>query len=203
MQQRIGILAYGSLINNPGCEIKEATVEILKAKITSPIKIEFARKSRTRGEAPTLVPVKAGGARVAAQILVLRDDISETEAANRLWRRETDSVCTKKVYTPQPKPNSNTVIIEKKKNFHGVGVVLFTRIDSNIKPLTAENLARLAIESVHKARKGRDGISYLIDAKKNGIKTPLSGPYEDAIKRQLHVGSLEEALKLLSDRNRT
>ena len=85
----VGVLAYGSLITDPGEEIQNATVEIKKGIVT-PFKVEFARTSRTRGGAPTLVPVDIGGAQVRGWIFVL--DVPEEEAANRLWRRETDRV---------------------------------------------------------------------------------------------------------------
>jgi hypothetical protein len=41
----------------------------------------------------------------------------------------------------------------------------------------------------------RDGISYFLAAKQNGIKTPLSDDYEAEIKRQLDVAHLEEAME--------
>jgi hypothetical protein len=42
---------------------------------------------------------------------------------------------------------------------------------------------------------GQDGISYLMRAKENGIVTPLSGAYEEEIKRRLNATDLEEALR--------
>jgi hypothetical protein len=61
-------------------------------------------------------------------------------------------------------------------------------------PLTAERLADLAIESAKKLDNGKDGISYLISAKANGIETPLSPGYEEAIIRRLSASGLEDAL---------
>jgi hypothetical protein len=56
-------------------------------------------------------------------------------------------------------------------------------------------LARLAIESARQLDNGRDGISYLLRAKRNGIVTPLSGPYEQEILRGTQSSTLEDALK--------
>ena len=42
---------------------------------------------------------------------------------------------------------------------------------------------------------GQDGISYLMRAKENGIVTPLSGAYEEEIKRRLNAIDLAEALR--------
>jgi hypothetical protein len=41
---------------------------------------------------------------------------------------------------------------------------------------------------------GRDGISYLLDVKRNGILTPLSGRYEHEILRRMKTRSLDDAL---------
>ncbi len=58
---KIGVLAYGSLIGDPGKELKpfiEDTVE----DVTTPSRVEFARSSGTRDGGPTLIPVTTGGA---------------------------------------------------------------------------------------------------------------------------------------------
>jgi hypothetical protein len=94
-------------------------------------------------------------------------------------------------------PGPDTVIVRRLETFEGIGVVLYTEIEANLEPLTAENLAQLAIDSVHQADRGQDGISYLIAAKRNGISTALSGAYEVEILRRLEASSLEEALKRL------
>jgi len=60
MTAELGILAFGSLIDRPGWEIEQAIVT-RKSGIRTPFSVEFARSSRTRAGAPTLVPVEAGG----------------------------------------------------------------------------------------------------------------------------------------------
>jgi hypothetical protein len=47
MTAKLGILAFGSLIDHPGWEIEEAIVE-RHGGICTPFAVEFARKSRTR-----------------------------------------------------------------------------------------------------------------------------------------------------------
>lgn len=167
-------------------------METLGERITTPFKVEFARQSQTRKGAPTLVPVEVGGARVPARIFVL--NVAEDEAANRLWRRETDSVGSGKVYTPSPKPGPKTVIVERLENFHAIDLVLYTRIRPNIEPLTAQELARLAIESAQALDNDRDGVSYLIAAKRNGITTPLSDAYEEALLKETGTRDLTSVL---------
>jgi len=199
----IGILAYGSLIDDPGSEIESATVRRIE-RARTPFKVEYARSSRGRGGGPTLVPVEEGGAPVDAVILVLREDISEYQAADMLWRRETNQVGSGRNYSPAANPGRNAVVVERLSDFRGVGVVLYTRIAGNIEPLTANRLGELAIASAQSAEvpTGRDGISYLIAAKKNSIVTPLTAEYEKEILRRAGVRTLEDAVMSLRARRR-
>jgi hypothetical protein len=64
----VGILAFGSLIDHPGWEIEEVIIE-QKTDVLTPFKVEFARASKTRAGAPTLVPVGIGGSRIRAHLL--------------------------------------------------------------------------------------------------------------------------------------
>ncbi len=61
--------------------------------------------------------------------------------------------------------------------------------------LSGSALAARAIASVTTAESGKDGISYLIAAKKNGLVTPLSPDYEREILRQTGTENLEAALR--------
>jgi hypothetical protein len=192
--QRVGILAYGSLIDDPGDELKGAISIILKEGVTTPFKVEFARSSKTRACAPTLIPVESGGKQVPAQIFVLRRDISEKQAKDILWRRETGNIGKSRGYSMPDKLGANDVIVERLEKFYDVGVVLYTKIAQNIVPLTEKKIADLALKSARALRDGRDGISYLIVAKSNGVETLLSSKYEEEIKRQAGVKDLKEAL---------
>lgn len=191
MNRKVGILAYGSLISDPGEEIARARTETTKGVLT-PFNVEFARSSSRRGNAPTLVPVNSGGSQVAGQVFVL--DVPENEATVCLWRRETNRVGSGCTYKAPEIIGPNDVVVRRLENFAGVGVALYTEIAANIEPLTAENLARLAIESVQKTEQGRDGISYLIGAKRNGIETTLSANYEAEILQLSECDDLKEAL---------
>jgi hypothetical protein len=197
MPRSIGILAFGSLLDSPGKEIEAALVE-RKANVVTPFSVEFARRSMKRGGAPTLVPVKSGGRPVHAQILLL--EVAEQEAKDRLWRREINRVGGGGHYVHRANPGPNTLIIDRYENFEGLSVVLAARFAATIAPLTAEHLADLAIASLASAESGRDGITYLIDAKRNGIVTPLSAAYEKEILRRMETADLNKAsLKLRAE----
>jgi hypothetical protein len=94
----------------------------------------------------------------------------------------------------------NVVRVERYPNFAGYDLVLSTRIDGNIDPLTPVHLAELAIASARSRFDGKDGISYLMAAKKNGIVTALSTFYEDEILAQLGAHDLTEALETMRSR---
>lgn len=117
---KVGILAYGSLIFDPGKEIIEATVEV-KCDVVTPFNVEFARSSKTRGGAPTLVPVEEGQP-VAAKLFLL--NVDECEAANRLYRREINKVGSGKCYEQNDNPREDKIVVERLEKFKGVDVVL-------------------------------------------------------------------------------
>jgi hypothetical protein len=83
--KNVGILAYGSLITSPGREIEGATVS-KKSSVLTPFNVEFARSSRSRSGASTLVPVSNGGAQVNATIFEV--SVPRKEARNIFYRRE-------------------------------------------------------------------------------------------------------------------
>lgn len=195
----IGIIAYGSLIDDPGKEI-EAKIVARVRSIKTPFKVEFARSShKTRDGSPTLIPVEVGGVGVLAEILVLEENVSLEKAQNMLWRRETRKIQTAETYSPPRSPGTNDVIIERLNDFHGIDVVLYTKIAPNIKNVTSQKLAELAIESAgaEAGTKGMDGISYLIASKRNGVFTPLMPDYESEILRRVGADGLEEALRIV------
>ena len=191
----IGILAYGSLISNPGCEIEKLTDYIKRGVVTS-FKVEFARRSSTRGDAPTLVPVRKGGGYVKAVVYVLREGTTLEQATDTLYRREIHEVCSDKVYVPGP-VTRNKIRIKQLRNRFGVDVVLYTAISPTIRDRKPQTLAKLAVKSAESdaGRRGEDGIVYLIEAKQTGTVTPLLPEYENCICRLLAAESLEEAHK--------
>jgi hypothetical protein len=187
----IGVLAYGSLITDPGPELEAATLS-RQDGVSTPFAVEYARSSSGRKGAPTLVPVEHGGASVLATILEL--NVSADEAADIVYRREIDKIGTGRRYVESIDATPNTVIIDRFLDFEGFDVVLSTRIGANIVPLTPTNLARLAIKSAREALPGKDGITYLLNAMRSGIVTPLTSAYEAAILVETGTSDLEAAL---------
>jgi hypothetical protein len=187
----IGILAYGSLIREPGEELAQVTVRRISG-VRTPFTVEFARSSRSRDGAPTLVPVNDGGGRVTGVVLVLDDTVGTEAAESMLWRRETGRLGP---YEPPPVVTENTVVVEHLHEFVGIDLVLYTRIAANIEDRRPERLGELAVSSARAdAGEGRrDGISYLISAKEAGISTPLMPAYEQAILNLCGVTSLDDA----------
>src|SRR5262245_1570413 len=190
MKGSVGILAFGSLIDEPGPEIEEATTSRITG-IFTPFGVEFARSSVTRAGAPTLVPLPSGGL-VPAELLVLK--VPEQEAKDRLWRREIRRIGQGGHYRHSERPGPNTLIIDTYPNFGGVAIALAARFPANIAPLTAHELARLAIASARHLDNGLDGITYLMNTKRKGIVTPLSPEYEAEILHRTGTEALQAAL---------
>ena len=65
-----------------------------------------------------------------------------------------------KRYKHPQKPGPDSVVVDRLENFENVGIVLYTRISSNIPDVNAEKLASLAIKSARALDNERDGISY-------------------------------------------
>lgn len=198
----VGLLAYGSVISDPGPEIAAATANT--AVVKAPFKIEFGRSSRMRDGAPTLVPVHEGGAKVNAAVIVLAPSVSGQEAADLLWRRETRKVVSGKRYNAPAHPKPNRGLIRKLPNFAVIDVVLYADFPpaGKLKNPTPGDLAKLAIESgkAPEGAKGMAGLSYLMAVKGSGIRTPPMPQYEKEILLRTQSGNLRRALdKIRSD----
>jgi hypothetical protein len=196
---RVGILAYGSLLEEPGSDLAPLIVERISGTQT-PFRIEFFRSSPMRGGAPTVVPVQNAGAAVRGTVLVLDDSVSIEDARDLLWRRETRREGTGQRYQePTDTADPNQMLAMDLPGFAGLGVVLYARFGPTLSNPTPEELAELAIRSVgtDAGRKGLDGISYLISLKRQGIVTPLMPAYEQAVLRNTGTARLEEALAAL------
>lgn len=192
MRNEVAILAYGSLQGDPGREL--APLIERREDVLTPFEVEFARSSRSRKGAPTLVPVPDGqGGRVRAQLLVLKPDVDVKTARNLLYRREIHKVGDAELvyYEAVQSRRPGAVLVRDLRDFAGIPVVLYTELKANIplvrtkKPpeIKAQNLAQLAVESLttETYAKGTDGIRYLADAITNGIQTPLTLHYRSAI----------------------
>ncbi|WP_338869247.1 hypothetical protein WBJ53_19640 [Spirosoma sp. SC4-14] len=197
-----GILAFGSLIDNPGQEISE--IEVARLDCETPFSIEFARTSSTRSNAPTLIPVKIGGRKVKAKIIILRPETNIDEAKSILWRRELHKTDRAENYVEPNNPGANRVVVKVLEDFMNVERVLYTSIRSNInQSLTGGLLADFSIASIlaQAGQQEKDGLRYLLSAKRNGVVTELSDDYENQILIKTGSKSLEEAIEKL-DRKR-
>lgn len=198
---KLGVLAYGSLIDFLGDELDK--VEIDRIHCTTPFKVEFARISSTRGNAPTLIPSEKLeiGKNVNAVIIVLDDKTKNRDAKSMLWRREIHTM-DKSIYYKEPKSfTKNKVVIKELQNFMGVETVLYTSIECNIEDkITPNLLAKYAINSflTDAGANGKDGISYLLAAKKNKIVTEFSADYEKQILHETASETLEEVILKLA-----
>ena len=195
-KMNIGVLAFGSLITNPGPEL-QPRIE-MRIKVETPFPVEYARISRTRGGAPTLVPHESG-APVSAEILALDNDISIADATDMLWRRERRREGTGETYSRGT--GENSLLVEEFHDDPCVSTVLYTDFNPSgkIPHPTAADLAKRAIASVAAAQEGMDGITYLMNAIRSGIETPLTADYKAEILKQTMTLTLEEALKTAKD----
>lgn len=190
----VGILAYGSLIADPGVEIGPLIVR--RIETLTPFPVEFARFSMTRGGAPTAVP-HSSGKQVKAEVLVLVRNVSFAEACNLLWRRETRDEGSAKTYHKSAQPNA--VIVRDLLGVCGLDHVLFTDFnpEGKIAHPDPASLADAAITSVGRAAPGKDGISYLIGLLEAGIETALTSRYVAEILLRTDASDLESALRRL------
>lgn len=182
----VGILAFGSIVKEPGAELKAVITR--RVEVETPFAVEFARSSRSRDGAPTLVPVSQGGARVPAALLVLDDSVTVAAARAMLYRRETGRL-------NYMSGGSRAAWIAELPGFAGLDTCLYTAFEANIRPLTAQKLAELAVRSAAAAAgaERRDGISYLRQQKHRGLVTPLMRPYEEAVLRRTGARDLADA----------
>jgi cation transport regulator ChaC len=189
----IGILAYGSLVTDPGDEIRSCLDRRIEG-VCTPFNVEYARRSGTRSGAPTLVPVPEGvGSSVKGVILVLKAAITVEQAKNMLYRREIHKVGSNETYHHENQTRKkNGLLIKTLNNFCGVPLVIYTYLTPNIEEILnpnlsdgkkAEILAEAAIKSItpETYKNYKDGIWYLYQNLESGIITPLTKPYQNEI----------------------
>jgi hypothetical protein len=124
---------------------------------------------------------------------------SVEHAIDRLHRREIGAVGSDRRYKHSSNPGKNTVIIDRLEGQFGLDVVLCTRIAATIDEPDAAKLAQLAIKSVAKSDLGQDGITYLMNAMKAGIETPLTAAYAFEVMRLTGANDLLDALTKVRD----
>ncbi len=189
----IGILAYGSLIADPGWEIGNL-IDRTIMEVETPFAVEYARKSDTRSGAPSLVPVPDGkGGHVQSCLFVLKPYTRIQSAKNILYRREIHQIGNRsKIYIHSNNPGVNKTTVDEIHNFKDVDLVLYTRIGANLPAILDENitdqekaeqLARLSINSINEMTffTCQDGIHYLAAAMHYGVTTRLTELYKQAI----------------------
>jgi hypothetical protein len=176
----LAIFAYGSLLSDPGEKILPHIVD--RIPCPSPWPIEYARRAKLRGDGPTLVIHQSGGI-VQGQLLVLYLQLRALdELMEWLWEREG--------YPPRE--------LLKQMECHGFGCVLYCDLESNLRDekINPEALAEFAIGSVHKIPE-RNAVRYLANNMVQGIITPLTYPYQDAILRRTGAVDLAEAEEVI------
>lgn len=190
----IGILAYGSLIADPGIEIKPLIA--CRIDTLTPFPVEYARYSATRGGGPTAVP-HSSGKPVKAEVLVLVDGVTLTEPRNLLWRRETRIERSNTTYRKSGRPNA--VVVRDLRGVCGLEYVVYTDFNRKGKIATPHpsSLADAAVRSVGEAAPGRDGISYLIGLLAAGIQTELTSRYVAEVLSRTGASDLAGALRTL------
>lgn len=176
--ENIGILAYGSLLADPGPDIGPRIIERIQQQ--TPWPVEYARRSESRGGAPTLV-IHPKGSRVQGAVLVL-DLKRNEEALAREWLRIREG-----------RTSQENI---KSMELSGLKVVLYADLPGTIpdEELSPECLADYALASVSSLLE-RNGIAYLADNIQNGVKTPLTDAYSSAILRKTGAPDLQAAIK--------
>ncbi|TDG02995.1 hypothetical protein E1N52_36765 [Paraburkholderia guartelaensis] len=191
-QPRIGLLRYGALDNPYDSSFQEFAVGTVTENVFTPFPVELARCSHARAGGPVLAPVEKGGAMIPATIVLLKRDVNARQVVKMLFEQETQ------VLREHPQVgimSVKDVTVQELVNFHGIPLVFYVTFDGAVEPLNLDQLAARAIASAKHLKTGnRDGISYLIELTKKGIKTPLINGYRDAILKQTGCKTLEEAL---------
>jgi cation transport regulator ChaC len=171
----VGILAYGSLLDDLGEELSALIVRRTDG-LRTPFSVEYARSSRTRDGAPTLVPVLNGGSSLVAALFELDPHIDVVSARTLLFRRE--SHCADAQAT-----SDHPSWIRQLHGLAGIETSLYVALDANLRVPTPRQLAQMAGRSAARGSGARrqDGISYLDAQLRRGVTTPLTEPYVEAI----------------------
>jgi hypothetical protein len=193
----VGILLYGPMLDNLSSEIKVSLKNHI-SHISTPFKVELARKNTDLGGAPELVPVSSGGTHVDGDLLIFKDYITEQQAMDMLYRMENNLEGTGKIHKKLSHSTSTNLEIKSLNNFYGIDKVFYPSIRRNINQITPEKLAKLTMDSViNTDEKEPDGFTYLMNLRKHNIKTPMSEAIEEEILNQTASNSLFESRRKL------
>jgi hypothetical protein len=179
MQRPVAILAYGSLLYQPGPEL--AAVIVRRTPCRTPFPVEYGRASARWGGGPVLTPHPDGGP-VDGALLHLADAIDLGTAVDMLATREG---------LPDPRGVIEVTGIAD-------ALVLTAALPRNLPApdMTPAELARRAIASV--ATGPRNGVAYLRGAMECGIATPRTGAYAAAVLEIAGADTLEQAERLVA-----
>lgn len=174
----IAILAYGSLLNDPGPQL--APLIVGREPCETPFPVEYGRASRRWNDGPVLVP-HPDGAAVAGALLLLSPGLPLGVAVDLLAEREGLLSARGVVEVPMG----------------GGRMVLAASLPRNLpRPdMRPRALARRAAASVPRGE--RNGVAYLRRALGNGIRTPRTDAYAEEVLALAGAASLEDAERRL------
>jgi hypothetical protein len=177
-QRPLAILAYGSLLYDPG-SLAPLVVGVVPCR--TPFPVEYGRASRRWGGGPVLVPHPQGGP-VDGALLLLAGHMELGQAVDMLAEREGLEGPRGVVQVEMP----------------GDRLVLAASLPRNLPApdMTPAALARRALASVPNGP--RNGVAYLAAALRSGVVTPLSAAYRDAVLAEAGASSLEQAERLVA-----
>lgn len=177
-QRPVAVLAYGSLIDEPGPEL--AAVIAGRRPCRTPFGVEYGRASQRWGGGPVLVP-HPRGAPVAGTLLLLAPGIALGAAVEMVAARE-------------GLPDARGVVAV---DLPGERLVIAASLPRNLPApdMRPGALARRAAASV--AHGERNGVAYLRRALASGIATPLTAAYRAELLRLAGADTLEEAERRL------
>lgn len=178
-QRPVAIMAYGSLLYEPGAGL--AMVIVGRRPCRTPFPVEYGRASRRWGGGPVLVPHERGGP-VDGALLLLADEVDLGTAVELLADREGLDGSRGVVEVDMP----------------GDRLVITACLPRNLPApdMDPDALARRAVTS---ARNGpRNGVAYLNGALRAGIVTPASEAYARGVLERVGAQSLDEAGRLLA-----
>ena len=118
-----------------------------------------------------------------------------------LWRRETKQVDSGRSYVHPEKPGPDSVLVKTIRQSDKT--ILYTDFHETgkLSKPTAERACHSGCGHAKNANvpEGQNGITYLINAKKAGIVTPLMDAYEQEILRTAGATTLAESLLKAQD----
>jgi hypothetical protein len=177
-QPPLAILAYGSLLDEPGAEL--AALITGREPCTTPFPVEYGRASERWNGGPVLVPHPAGGP-VEGALLLLAPGVELGWAVEALRAREGI-------------PDARGVV---QVAIEGPRTVLVASLPRNL-PMPDMDPGRLAERAARSVAGGeRNGVAYLRRAMASGVRTPRTAAYAQAVMALAGAASLEVAERRL------